>query len=335
VRGLEVDNPVHFGRPRFTPCDRCYSGTKTKCLQRGFNNMALTVRDDGNGMVHGQFLHDLDNSRKLERDPPVPLNLEHLCGIRDTQTRRDANLMAKFFKRQVFNRSKVVGTRLPPLTECCLGFDAHFKQNIERIYDNAIIVEKKKHLHNSSHRCSSSSLYLSAQSRTKRCARARKVTLNHFKCLHIKYTIEFAMRRRVLFDVQCLNHSKDGIKTRRPIARKRFIQTLARQDRQYTKRPSRATCFYRFPTPPFLLDTHSFLWWIGNDDRLSGTAHDAISDANNILPVTLSHSLQISQLPQHHRDPFDRMLVAQAQTEKARLVTKDPEIAKYAVNICW
>ncbi len=125
-----------------------------------------------------------------------------------------------------------------------------------------------------------------------------------------------------------------------------------------------------------LLDTHSFLWWIGNDDRLSDTARDAISDANNevffsvvsawemaiktrsgklsmdaeltgfvrkhlhkngfsVLPVILSHSMQIVQLPLHHRDPFDRMLVAQAQVEKIQLITKDPEIAKYAVRICW
>lgn len=126
----------------------------------------------------------------------------------------------------------------------------------------------------------------------------------------------------------------------------------------------------------YLLDTHTFLWWIGNDDRLSDTARDAITDAGNdvffsvasawemaiktgsgklsvdselagflkrhlhkndfsVLPIALSHSLQIVRLPLHHRDPFDRMLVAQAQVEKARLITKDPEIAKYAVNICW
>ncbi len=125
-----------------------------------------------------------------------------------------------------------------------------------------------------------------------------------------------------------------------------------------------------------LLDTHAFLWWIGNDGRLSDVARAAISDVGNevyfsavsawemaiktrsgklsihselmgfltkhlgrnafaVMPISLTHALQITKLPPLHRDPFDRMLVAQAQVEKARLVSKDPEIAKYAVDICW
>jgi len=125
-----------------------------------------------------------------------------------------------------------------------------------------------------------------------------------------------------------------------------------------------------------LLDTHSFLWWIGNDDRLSDTARAAIADGKNevffsvasawemaikigsgklsvdaelsgflerhlhcnnfsILSISLLHSLQVATLPSYHRDPFDRMLVAQAKVEKVPLITKDPEIAKYSVSICW
>ena len=125
-----------------------------------------------------------------------------------------------------------------------------------------------------------------------------------------------------------------------------------------------------------LLDTHSFLWWIGNDNRLSDTAREAIADVNNdiffsvvsawemaikirtgklsmeaelagflkkhlysnalsVLPISLQHAWQIAHLPLLHRDPFDRMLVAQAQVEKAQLITADPEINNYAVNICW
>ena len=125
-----------------------------------------------------------------------------------------------------------------------------------------------------------------------------------------------------------------------------------------------------------LLDTHAFLWWIGNDNRLSDTARKVISNVENdvfistasvwemavktcsgklsinselagfmkkhlaknafsILPISLAHALQIAKLPTIHRDPFDRMLVAQAQVEKARLVSTDPEIHKYAVDICW
>ncbi len=125
-----------------------------------------------------------------------------------------------------------------------------------------------------------------------------------------------------------------------------------------------------------LLDTHAFLWWIGNDDRLSDTARHEIADSSNevlfsvasawemaiktrsgklsidtelagflkshlytnafsVLPISLDHSLQLVQLPLLHRDPFDRMLIAQAQVEEARLISRDPEIATYAVDICW
>lgn len=126
----------------------------------------------------------------------------------------------------------------------------------------------------------------------------------------------------------------------------------------------------------FLLDTHAFLWWIGDDARLSPTAKDTISDANNdiffsvvsawemaiklqsgklslkddlrnflkknigsnhfsVLPISLAHTLQSTTLRSVHRDPFDRMLIAQAKTEKMQLITRDPEIAKYTVSILW
>jgi len=55
----------------------------------------------------------------------------------------------------------------------------------------------------------------------------------------------------------------------------------------------------------------------------------------DILPVTLAHVLAIDALPQHHRDPFDRLLVAQATTENASLVTNDPALARYPVTIIW
>jgi PIN domain nuclease of toxin-antitoxin system len=54
-----------------------------------------------------------------------------------------------------------------------------------------------------------------------------------------------------------------------------------------------------------------------------------------ILPVTLAHVLAIDALPQHHRDPFDRLLVAQAATENASLVTNDPALVRYPVAIIW
>ncbi|HWG85329.1 MAG TPA: type II toxin-antitoxin system VapC family toxin [Deinococcales bacterium] len=121
-----------------------------------------------------------------------------------------------------------------------------------------------------------------------------------------------------------------------------------------------------------LLDTHVFLWWVGDDERLSGPARDAISHEDNtvlvsvasaweiaikasqgrlevpedvaafvrsqaaqndfqLLPVHLSHAAAVRELPWHHRDPFDRMLVAQAIVEEATLVTNDAYVQQYPV----
>ncbi|KOR29022.1 twitching motility protein PilT [Achromatium sp. WMS1] len=58
---------------------------------------------------------------------------------------------------------------------------------------------------------------------------------------------------------------------------------------------------------------------------------------NNItlLPITLAHIEQLNNLPMHHRDPFDRMLIAQAQVEKMTLVTIDKIFANYNIDIIW
>ena len=53
------------------------------------------------------------------------------------------------------------------------------------------------------------------------------------------------------------------------------------------------------------------------------------------LPVQIGHALRVSKLPQHHRDPFDRVLVAQAQVEKMPILTSDAEISKYDVEVIW
>ncbi|MEV5820846.1 type II toxin-antitoxin system VapC family toxin [Micromonospora harpali] len=51
------------------------------------------------------------------------------------------------------------------------------------------------------------------------------------------------------------------------------------------------------------------------------------------LPVTHAHAIAAGRLPPHHRDPFDRMLVAQAITEGLTLATRDPSIALYDVDV--
>lgn len=118
-----------------------------------------------------------------------------------------------------------------------------------------------------------------------------------------------------------------------------------------------------------LLDTHAVLWAVAAPDRLSSAAREAIVDAENVvlvsavsqwevsikralgkltfegplashliandfsaLPITLEHADAVAGLPPHHRDPFDRMLVAQAQTEAAMLVTRDPAMSMYDVS---
>jgi PIN domain nuclease of toxin-antitoxin system len=117
-----------------------------------------------------------------------------------------------------------------------------------------------------------------------------------------------------------------------------------------------------------LLDTHVLLWWLEDPRQLSKHAKKAIQDgANRVyvsaavaweiaikkalgkldapddleqmiesnrfisLPVTIPHALAVLSLPNYHRDPFDRMLIAQALHEGIRLVTRDQEIAKYPV----
>jgi PIN domain nuclease of toxin-antitoxin system len=118
-----------------------------------------------------------------------------------------------------------------------------------------------------------------------------------------------------------------------------------------------------------LLDTHVVLWWACDSPRLGRPAREAIATADIVwvsaasgweiaikqglgtlvfsgsfsemvavtdldeLPVTLRHAEQLLGLPPHHTDPFDRMLVAQAQAERATLVTHDPVFASYDVPI--
>ena len=120
----------------------------------------------------------------------------------------------------------------------------------------------------------------------------------------------------------------------------------------------------------FLLDTHSLLWTIFEPDKLSTEAQKIIVDQNNIicvslisqreisikqnigrldipdeffevlarggfemLPLTIAQIEQYRQLPLHHRDPFDRMLVIQAIHHELILITRDSEISKYDVKI--
>jgi len=54
-----------------------------------------------------------------------------------------------------------------------------------------------------------------------------------------------------------------------------------------------------------------------------------------ILPINLAHVLELGKLPFHHKDPFDRLLIAQATAEKMILVSSDSKFAAYPVNVLW
>ena len=124
-----------------------------------------------------------------------------------------------------------------------------------------------------------------------------------------------------------------------------------------------------------LLDTHTFIWWDSDPTQLSATASAALRDPANtvllsvvsvweilikaqlgrlsvrlplphivaqqqanglqVLPVTLPHSLALEGLPPIHKDPFDRLLIAQAVVEGAELVSADRLFVQYPVRLLW
>jgi PIN domain nuclease of toxin-antitoxin system len=119
-----------------------------------------------------------------------------------------------------------------------------------------------------------------------------------------------------------------------------------------------------------LIDAHVLCWWIGDLPQLADDARSAIADPANIvsvstasvwelaikqaagrlefdgdfrdevainhfqvLPIGIEHALAAATLPNHHNDPFDRMLVAQAQIERLTIVTRDRHIPQYEVQV--
>ena len=124
-----------------------------------------------------------------------------------------------------------------------------------------------------------------------------------------------------------------------------------------------------------LLDTHAFLWFVAGDERLTGRARRAMQAKDAILllsvvsvwemaikaglgrlklpataaqyigakihaglqllPLDWSHAASVETLPFHHRDPFDRALIAQAQAEKLSIVTSDSVFRRYDIPVVW
>lgn len=66
------------------------------------------------------------------------------------------------------------------------------------------------------------------------------------------------------------------------------------------------------------------------------SAVDELLDARAVaLPISLEHAAAVEHLPHHHRDPFDRLLVAQAQVEGATIVSADDRLREYDVPVLW
>ncbi|MFO0118687.1 MAG: type II toxin-antitoxin system VapC family toxin [Cyanobium sp.] len=70
-----------------------------------------------------------------------------------------------------------------------------------------------------------------------------------------------------------------------------------------------------------LLDTHLLVWAMGEPSRLGPALRE--------LPIEAAHVLAVAQLPPLHRDPFDRLLLAQAEREGLLLITADALLARY------
>ena len=126
----------------------------------------------------------------------------------------------------------------------------------------------------------------------------------------------------------------------------------------------------------YLLDTHTFLWFINGDAQLSKKAKDAVVNPDTIkyisiasfweiaiklnlgklsldipyldlrqqvsdngfeiLPITFSHTTELISLELHHRDPFDRIIIAQAISERLILISKDSNFDKYGqLQMLW
>lgn len=126
----------------------------------------------------------------------------------------------------------------------------------------------------------------------------------------------------------------------------------------------------------YLLDTHTFIWYLADSPKLPKKAREAISDADNTiyvsaataweistkyrlgklpeaeilandvigyiakarfseLAVSVRHAQRAGSLPGPHRDPFDRMLMAQSQLEKLTVITLDSVFQDYGVKVLW
>lgn len=77
-----------------------------------------------------------------------------------------------------------------------------------------------------------------------------------------------------------------------------------------------------------LLDTHTFMWFVNGDTHLGENARQRIEHPDNTNYMSID-------LPLHHRDPFDRLIIAQAMVEDMTVLTKDENFKHYPIEIIW
>jgi PIN domain nuclease of toxin-antitoxin system len=126
---------------------------------------------------------------------------------------------------------------------------------------------------------------------------------------------------------------------------------------------------YQVTRPKLLIDTQILLWAVNDDARLSARHREILGQDEGLvisvvsileiaikrsigklqvkgdllealrlrgiplLPLNEHHALYIERLPYHHRDPFDRLLIAQAQVESLTILTADPQFSRYDVAL--
>ena len=84
-----------------------------------------------------------------------------------------------------------------------------------------------------------------------------------------------------------------------------------------------------------LIDTHAALWFFQDDERLTKSSVQAIFNLFVVLEILPKHIKALTKLPFIHRDPFERILVAQALVEEMFIITADENIKKHEVNTIW
>lgn len=80
---------------------------------------------------------------------------------------------------------------------------------------------------------------------------------------------------------------------------------------------------------------HSLGKLIVNGEEYETVMDDVVDNHYRLMPITFPHLVEVDKLPHHHRDPFDRLLIAQAISENLTVLTRDPQFKLYPVPIIW